>query len=84
MTVLCKKKKFFKNSHFISLHGKKLVSKLEHFSEWLNFFFFFLIINTSTRWHNELNRTQIIIFFKQKTFTFGYDNYMIIIIMGGR
>ena len=44
------------------------------------------IINTCTRWHNELNphTDRQKKFFKQKTFTFGYDSYIIIIIMGGR
>ena len=36
------------NYRFISLHGKKLVCKLERFSEWL----FNSFINMSTRWHN--------------------------------
>ena len=48
------------------------------------------IMNTCTRWHNELNphtdrqQQQQQQKFKQKTFTFGYDSYIIIIIMGGR
>ena len=41
------------------------------------------IIIVSTQWHNELNRIQTDKKKLTKTFTFGYDNY-IIIIMGGR
>ena len=75
---------FYFYYHFISLHGKKLVCKLEQFSDFI--IYLFLIISTCTPWQNELNPhtdRQTFIFLNKKTFTSGYDSYIIIIIMGG-
>ena len=58
---------FYFYYHFISLHGKKLVYKLEQFSDFI--IYLFLIINTCTPWQNELNPHTNFYFFKQKTFT---------------